>query len=271
MTMTTNSPRAARTARPIPLLLGLFLWAPLVSGGEHVKDYRPFSGLASLRRSHETLLVLRTFRQGRERRCLVLDPTSLKTSLRTAGELEIEAATRDVLEKRLGPTAYFGALRDAMANAAAVQNAGLTHLLASPPGIALTVDLCPSQKPLERGLFTELVREFGKEERPVPVAVAVTGVWMEAHAPDLEFLKELESSGDISITSTCVTVSGASAQPALTPEPKPITRTFAPIVGVSPLFTRRRKSRPAQTPGASSPAMPNLRLIQAPGAANTAL
>jgi len=44
------------------------------------------------------------------------------------------------------------------------------------------------------------VREFGKEEKPVPVAVAVTGVWMDSHDPDLKFLQKLEKSGDISVT-----------------------------------------------------------------------
>jgi peptidoglycan/xylan/chitin deacetylase (PgdA/CDA1 family) len=200
MVMTLVFPKPMRTVRMVPFLLGWLLWTPLLARGEPVKDYRPFSGLASPRGSHETLLVLRAFLLGHERYCLVLDPTSLRTSLRTVGELEVEPATRDVLEKRLGPAPYFEALRDAMANASAVQNAGLTRFLASPPGVALTVDLCPSQKPMDRGLFTELVREFGMDERPVPVAVAVTGIWMEKHAPDLEFLKEIESAGDISIT-----------------------------------------------------------------------
>jgi hypothetical protein len=182
------------------LLLVLSLLGPLLLHGEHVKDYKPFHGIAISRRGHQTLLVLRTFSLGGERRCLVLNPATLVTSIRPAGDFKIEAAARETVAKRFGHTAYFEALRDTVANAGATQNAGLTHLLSSPPGVALTVDLCPSRKPLDRGLFTELIREFGKEERPVPIAVAVTGVWMAEHGRDLQFLKGLEKSGDISVT-----------------------------------------------------------------------
>ena len=192
---------ARRISRPAVLLGALFL-GPLflAAGGDRVEAYRTVWGFVSAGQSQRTLIVLRTFLQDRERRCLVLDPASLRTAIRSAADIAIESASREAVEKRIARAPYFDALRDAAANAAAVQNAGLTRFLASPPGIALTVDLCPSRKPLDRGLFTELIGEFGKDERPVPIAVAVTGVWMEAHAPDLEFLKELEKSGDISVT-----------------------------------------------------------------------
>jgi hypothetical protein len=196
-------PSLTRPTKPgwrTALLLVLPLVWPLFLGGERVNDYRQFQGVATSRQDHEKLIILRRFSLGRERRCLVLNPGNLLTSIRAAGDLDVKEESRDALAKRFGTTAYFEALRDALANAAATQNAGLTHLIASPPGVALTVDLCPSRKPMDRGLFTDLVHEFGKEEKPVPVAVAVTGVWMAEHRPDLEFLKELENSGDISIT-----------------------------------------------------------------------
>jgi hypothetical protein len=73
-------------------------------------------------------------------------------------------------------------------------------------------------------------------------------------------------------TSTDFTPGSRRAQRAasMATSPPPMTTTFGPMRGVSPLFTWRRKSSPAQTPGASSPGMPSLRLIHAPGAANTA-
>jgi hypothetical protein len=200
VTLRDSSTRSVKPVWRTVLLLVSPLLGPLLLHGGHVKDYRAFLGLATSRQSHKTLLVLRTFSSGGERRCLVLDPGTLVTSIRPASDFGIEAASREAVAKRFEHTAYFEALRDGLANAAATQNAGLTHLLSSPPGVVLTIDLCPSRKPLDHGLFAELIREFGKEERPVPVAVAVTGVWMAEHGPDLEFLKGLEKSGDISAT-----------------------------------------------------------------------
>jgi hypothetical protein len=190
-------PKKARWPGVLTLLLTLI---PPILEGRSVGDYKPFSGTAVSRRDHRTSIVLRSFRRDGQIRFLLLDPDDLKTSIRSAKDVEVTPAPREAIARRFAQTVYFKALADAAANAAAVQNAGLTHLLDSPPGVVLTVDLCPSLKPLDRGLFVDLVREFGKEERPVPVAVAVTGVWMERHGPDLEFLKGLEKSGDIAIT-----------------------------------------------------------------------
>lgn len=185
-----------RTATGAFLALALALGL----GAEPVKDYRPFGGLATSRRDRTKLIVLRKFCLGREPRCLVLDPATLRTGIFAAGDLEIESMPREDVLKRLEDTPYSRALRDAATNASATQNAGLTHFLASPPGVVLTVDLCPSRKPMDRGLFEDLVREFGREEKPVPVAVAVTGVWMEEHPADLAYLKGLEKAGGIRVT-----------------------------------------------------------------------
>ncbi len=193
-------PAAALRAARLTLLLVPLVARSLLGAAEPVRDYRPCWAVASPRGSRAPLVVLRTFFQGRARRCLVIDPATLVTGLLDADGLTIEPAAREAVEKRFGTTPYFRALRDAAAGAAAVQNAGLSHLLASPPGVALTVDLCPSRNPMDRRLFTEVVRELGLEQRPVPVAVAVTGVWMEEHPADLDFLKAIERSGEVSVT-----------------------------------------------------------------------
>jgi peptidoglycan/xylan/chitin deacetylase (PgdA/CDA1 family) len=62
------------------------------------------------------------------------------------------------------------------------------------------VDLCPSAKPLDRNLFTDLINNFGNEEKPVPIAVSITGIWMERHQSDLDWLKFLVDKKEISIT-----------------------------------------------------------------------
>ena len=36
-------------------------------------------------------------------------------------------------------------------------------------GLTLTIDLCPSHKPLDRIIFTSLISEFKKTEMPVPI------------------------------------------------------------------------------------------------------
>jgi len=182
------------------LLLGPLLAAPLLLAAPKISDYVRFTAVATSRRDHRTSIVLRRFRLDHETRYLLLDPDSLTTSVESGVDLRVSGESWDRIRKRYAKSLYFRAMDDAGSNAGAFQNAGITHFSAAISGVVLTVDLCPSQRPMDRDLFTELVREFGKEERPVPLAVAVTGVWMERHGPDLEWLRGLEKNGDVSIT-----------------------------------------------------------------------
>jgi hypothetical protein len=67
-------------------------------------------------------------------------------------------------------------------------------------GIDLTADLCPSKRPMDRAFFTSLIEQFEKKEKPVPIAIAVTGNWMYEHREDLQWLVDLQKNGDLDIT-----------------------------------------------------------------------
>ncbi|WP_461087356.1 polysaccharide deacetylase family protein [Spirosoma gilvum] len=66
--------------------------------------------------------------------------------------------------------------------------------------IGLTIDLCPSTKPLTRPVFEQLIRVFEPEEKPIPVTITIMGLWMANHAQDLAYLKNLVSRGELTIT-----------------------------------------------------------------------
>jgi hypothetical protein len=80
-----------------------------------------------------------------------------------------------------------------------LQDAGLTRFRASQKGIDLTVDLCPSQRHLDRIVFTDLIKEVGGVEKPVPLSVSITGRWIIEHPADLNWLDSLVRAGDLSI------------------------------------------------------------------------
>ena len=60
--------------------------------------------------------------------------------------------------------------------------------------------ICPSHRPLDRRIFTDLFNEFKKVEKPAPIALSVSGLWMLNHVQDLEWLKQLRNEGEIRIT-----------------------------------------------------------------------
>jgi hypothetical protein len=53
---------------------------------------------------------------------------------------------------------------------------------------------------LDKRIFTDIFTEFKKVERPVPIALSVTGIWMHQHPQDLAWLKQMQANREIYIT-----------------------------------------------------------------------
>jgi hypothetical protein len=130
----------------------------------------------------------------------VVDPRTLDTRRLPAAAVSVERRPWPAVRKAIADTAYGRALAEAEQHRAPLQDAGLTRLRAARPGVDLTVDLCPSRRPLDRGLFTALVEELGHSQKPVPVAVALTGAWMREHPDDLAWLLSLVRNGELAPT-----------------------------------------------------------------------
>jgi hypothetical protein len=96
-------------------------------------------------------------------------------------------------------TPYINALRQAEALSDPLQDAGYTRFSSSRNGIDLTIDLCPSKRPLDRIVFLDLINEIGKVEKPVPIAICITGSWIRSHPGDLNWLDSLVKTRDLSI------------------------------------------------------------------------
>lgn len=140
--------------------------------------------------------TLRTFSQAGHRWRLVVDPRTLVTSV----QLDDGAPARpDVPLDELPKSPWREALALAVADGRSLENSGWTHVLPKESGVVLMVDLCPSHRRFDRRLVERLLEVVEPKERPVPVAFAVSGTWLEAHADDLEWLKRLDGR-DLAIT-----------------------------------------------------------------------
>jgi hypothetical protein len=158
------------------------------------------SGLAYARGSDTPVVVLRSFTLAGQPRWLVVDPRTLATESLSPEGWRFEAGSWPAVRKMIDRTPYGRALALAQTNEGTTTDAGVTHLRPSQPGVDLTVDLCPSSRPLDRVLFLTLLTELSRVERPVPVAVAVTGVWMREHPADLAWLAALDRTKQLAIT-----------------------------------------------------------------------
>src|ERR1035437_825664 len=80
------------------------------------------------------------------------------------------------------------------------KTAGLAHILGRNRGIVLSVDLCPSRKPLDRRIVRSVLESFRNAGKPVPVSFALSGTWIRTHVDDLGWLLREVDSGRIDPT-----------------------------------------------------------------------
>jgi hypothetical protein len=166
-----------------------------------IADYRVSTGWAVDRSGGQRWVALRSFTSDGARRLLLVDPQTLITRAAPAGEFEVRPVKWAALRGALAETPYGRAIGRPIGGGPVLGDETRSNQAgAERPGISLTVDLCPSRHPLDRELFVELVREMSPAERPVPVAIAVTGYWMQVHGEDLAWLIDQARSGALAIT-----------------------------------------------------------------------
>ncbi len=163
----------------------------LKTQGAAITAYRPVFE-ACVNDAGTRRLAIRRMSAGGEELLLTVDPESLSTSLQRAQCWRC-AATSDDAEAK---TRLLQALRTPGKTAETpppLENAGLLH--GKGEGTFVTGDLCPSIRPLDRGFLQALAATGPK----TPVALAVSGVWIETHEPDLDWLKKQAESGALDI------------------------------------------------------------------------
>ncbi|MBP7737476.1 MAG: polysaccharide deacetylase [Spirochaetes bacterium] len=182
------------------LALALVLGGAVPSRAALIREYRFFTAELHTKEKRLALIALRRFRMNGSEHYLAVDPETLRTEIVPVGKyLILKKRLNDILGRRKG-FAYSRAIRFAGQNSWRLQNAGITHIPGSDRDVYCTVDLCPTGLPLDRAMFNRLVRDYGPYHRPVPVALAVSGLWIEKHPGDLLWLCGLARRNDLAVT-----------------------------------------------------------------------
>lgn len=195
-----NIRAAIITLSAIILLASLVPVGAMAARAAVVKEYREYSAELYTQEKEFARVALRRFRMDGTECYLAVNPDSLRTEIVPVGRYLVLKKYFTEIAARRRNTAYFKAIRFTGQNSWRLQNAGLIHVPANDRDVYVTVDLCPTSLPLDRSPFTGLVAEYGPCCRPVPVAVAVSGMWMEKHPEDLRWLTDLVRGGDLSVT-----------------------------------------------------------------------
>jgi hypothetical protein len=183
------------------VLTSIILMLLIVYGhSQTISSYTPYYARATYRNQDKTYFVLRHYIQDAKTMYLVLDPESLDVSLVPERKLFLRPDSLKGLIKAFPSTAYSKAWFKAKTQSQSLQDAGISHAIPDRHGIVLTIDLCPSLKPLDRVLFLDILQQMSDIEKPVPLAISVSGHWMLKHQDDLEWLINLDKRNKIAIT-----------------------------------------------------------------------
>lgn len=182
----------------IRTLLFLLLSTYTLSG-QRISDYISFTGWGICRGNGKEVIIIRKFIKENHCWYLTVSPQLLTTEIINSDSISISESSWENLSSHYSMTPYICALKKAEMLGDTLQDAGFTRFMSSQNGIDLTVDLCPSQRSLDRNVFNDLIREMGRVEKPVPLAVSITGRWINRHPADLKWLDSLALAGDLSI------------------------------------------------------------------------
>jgi hypothetical protein len=142
-------------------------------------------------------IAVRRFVRGGTVYFVLVNPQTFESSVARASGVALDGqATLDELRE----TPFGHALLRYTAPPYHLRNYGAIHATHSVDGVYLTVDLCPTAKPLDRTLFEQMFEEGAPPSTPLPVAVAITGQWMERHPQDMTWLKEQVRDNHLAIT-----------------------------------------------------------------------
>ncbi|WP_205528258.1 polysaccharide deacetylase family protein [Flavobacterium psychrotrophum] len=176
----------------------LLLSTLITTAQSSISNYKPY--FATAKYNGAEIIILRKFEQGGKASYLYTNPATLITGTVIAKEIHAAQTSLAQLTALFKGAPYFRALAASEAQSFTLQDAGLIHGYPKEQGITLTIDLCPSHKPLDRIIFTSLISAFAKTETHVPVALSITGRFMLTHADDIQWLKNLEKQNKIDIT-----------------------------------------------------------------------
>jgi len=144
----------------------------------------------------ELSIAIRKFNRDYGLYYLSVNPFTFATQIVQARKVDL---SRPLLD-RITNTPYQRALLVYTGEPYSLQNGGITHAKADVDGVFLTIDMCPSRKPFERNFFNALIKLVKLRHNPVPIAISITGLWLQKHVTEFNWLLEQQAKQRLTIT-----------------------------------------------------------------------
>lgn len=163
-----------------------------------IENYRKYFAVGKY--NGTDVAIIRNYSSQKKQYFIAVDFDNLKTYLIPTEKISpISPKEWSEILNLYSTTPYIKAINASKQQSLTLQDAGIQHGYAKEKGIALTIDLCPSHKSLDRVIFTSIIEEFKKFKKPEPIGLSITGKFLNSHPKDIKWLKEMTKSGAIEI------------------------------------------------------------------------
>ncbi len=169
----------------LPYLCGLASAADGIRGLKAI--FEPITDKAEARR---VLIAIRVFERSSQKWRLAVDPETFETFILPWDDA---APANDAAWK---DTPFVKALERYNARHEGITNNGI--IAGNANGVFLTVDLCPSKKAFDHAMFTRTSEAAGGHG--APLAIAISGLWIERHGSEFDWLMNKAREGALRIT-----------------------------------------------------------------------
>lgn len=172
-----------------------------------IADYQPTFIPVYYPGGNKMGLAIRNFSLDSVPYFLVVDPETFATTIAPIKRFTTYHSSYLRKEKfynqlnKIGGTRYFRALQKyTNLQPHALQNDGINSSAISVPGVFLTIDLCPSSHYFAKTFFATLIEIAKKQCHPLPLAIAVSGLWIKKHQQEFAWLVEQQRQQHFAIT-----------------------------------------------------------------------
>jgi hypothetical protein len=179
-----------------------FTFMPLLE----IVEYKPISHIPCYNKANELRIAIRSYTCNNKEFFLAVDPYTLATECDRSKNFSHRMLDADLKPvpytyAEIQATPYVKALDQFTKASDSLENQGITewvYPMESMMAAILTVDMCPSIKPFEAAFF-ESLSSYSKD-KPTPVAICMTGWWMNNHKSEFNWLVQQQNNDKLNIT-----------------------------------------------------------------------
>lgn len=184
----------AKIHRLFIFLFGVLCINPEAAVTAEIFNYEPTFELR--RQKGQIHVIIREFMMDGVATVMTVDADTGVTSLRTKKSVRF---WMPVSQSAAENSVYIKNLNRHAEPPFPLSNDGLTRNDERKSGWFLTVDMCQSSRAFEKEMY-QRVAEMGRPERPIPVAICMTGRWLKERPEEFAWLKTFASSDRVTVT-----------------------------------------------------------------------